>query len=570
MIPIAFYHSLISKLFGNEPKEAEEAGPPVQAAPEEVSPASHELHLSQDHAIHRLWSLRVQQAGWLPQPALCLVEQPGLKALLPEGEIQRELPRLQMTVNSSANSRLRQIQPKGTGATGESEPPDLDAQAVVFIASSGLAAWLLAYPPVGQGAELDRAILDQALEAAGIRFGLDKDLLDSLPQDPDRYFHLFPCARGEPVVHGEDGRVVDFFPRVVERKFLVDERNRVDYTALNIIHNVKEGDEICKLVPPTEGEAGRTVLDEPIPAKAGKTASLPKGRHTAISEDGLCLVATIAGHVEFSGRAFQVKPLMNIPGNVDYSTGDINFLGDVYVHGDIGSGFTVRAMGNITVCGVVEACTVEAGGDLVVSGGVQGDGQAVIRAQRGVYAKFIENACVYAKELVYADCLINCDVYCDGTAEIRSGRMTVIGGALRAAREVTAGTIGSRAECRTEIILGGMPCWDFEYHILLQEISDLEKELVKTERQPDSPVKLSSMSKMRMQLMVDQKKLAQLNQEREPLAAEAASESSPRRMVCDTVYPGTVLTIGDSTPYQFECRCSPCTATLADGEICFL
>ena len=83
---------------------------------------------------------------------------------------------------------------------------------------------------------------------------------------------------------------------------------------------------------------------------------------------------------------------------MDFSTGDINFLGDVCIHGDICSGFTVRAIGNITVGGVVEACTVEAGGDLVVSGGVQGDNQAVIRAQRNIFAKFIENSCVYVKD----------------------------------------------------------------------------------------------------------------------------------------------------------------------------
>ena len=63
----------------------------------------------------------------------------------------------------------------------------------------------------------------------------------------------------------------------------------------------------------------------------------------------MSLLASSSGHVEFSGRAFQVKPLLDIPANVDFSTGDINFLGDVCIHGDICSGFTVRAIGNITV-----------------------------------------------------------------------------------------------------------------------------------------------------------------------------------------------------------------------------
>lgn len=565
VILMAFYRSLLSRLFGEEPEE-KAAAPAEQAPPPEPEPPppSRELQFAPDHAVHQLWEMRVGEKGWLSRPLLRLEERPDLPLVLTGNESQQELLRLQMTVNSTANERLRQIQRRD----GESSPPDLDAHVVAFISANGLAAWLMAYPPVGRGAELDGTILDRALKEAKVRFGVDETLLNELPQDPDRYFHLFCCARGRPAVHGTDGRVVDFFPRVLERKLTVDENNQVDYTALNVIHNVNKGEVICKLIPPIEGEPGRTVLDGAIPARDGKKAVLPKGRHTEISEDGLRLTASTAGHVEFSGRAFQVKPLLNIPGNVDFSTGDINFLGDVCVQGDICSGFTVRAIGNISVGGVVEACTVEAGGDLVVSGGVQGDNQAVIRAQRGIFAKFIENTCVYAKESICTDCLINCDVYCDGGVEVRSGRMTVIGGALRAAQEVSAGTVGSRAECRTEIILGGQPCGDFEYHILLQEIGELERELEKTERQPDSPAKLSRMSKMRMQLMVNQKKLDQISKER-ALLAEEPEETVPRRMVCNTVYPGTVLTIDNSLPYEFFSRRGLCTATLVDGEISF-
>ena len=568
---MAFYHSLLSRLFGEEP--AEEAVPDRETSPESSQappPDPRLLQLPPDHVIYRLWDIRVRQKGWLPQPALCLAERPDLPPALDGEEIRKELLRLQLAVNSSANSRLMELgspeEPAGEG--GDPPWPDLDAQAVVFTAASGMAAWLLVYPPAGAGREIDREMLDRALSGAGVRFGVDEPLLDSLPQDPERYFHLFPCAQGKPAVHGVDGRVVDLFSRVVGRTVSVDEMNRVDYTTLNFIQNVTEGEVICRLIPPTEGVPGRTVLDQALPARDGKKVSLPKGRNTQVSEDGVCLLAAISGHVEFSGRAFQVKPLLDIPANVDFSTGDINFLGDVCVHGDICSGFTVRAMGNINVGGVVEAATVEAGGDLVVSGGVQGDNQAVIRAQRNIFAKFIENSCVYVKDTLHADCLINCDVYCDGAVEARSGRGTIMGGRIWAAHEVSAGMIGSRAECRTEVSLGGQPCGEFEHHILLQEIGELERDLEKTERQPDSPDKLGRMSKMRMQLMVNRKKLEQLEKERETLAEEL-EKPGLRRMVCSTVYPGVVLTI-DGAVHHFEHKTSPCSATLADGEIALI
>ena len=317
--------------------------------------------------------------------------------------------------------------------------------------------------------------------------------------------------------------------------------------------------------PPTEGTPGRTVQNEEIPPKKGKAASAPKGRNTQLSEDGRVLLASIAGHVEFSGRSFQVRPLLDIPGNVDFSVGNINFVGDVHIHGDICSGFTVRAMGNITVEGVVEACTVEAGRDLIVARGVQGDNQAVIRAQQNLFAKYLENSCVYVKNNLETECVINCDVYCDGGVTVRSGHRSIIGGRVRAAHEVSAGIIGSRAENRTDVMLGGQPCEEFDYDMLAKELQDLEDELERMEHQPDSPSKVSRMGKTRMQIMVNRKKLELLDKERENRDQEP-SDPGLMRMVSDVVFGGTVLTIGPAV-YRFRNRTAPCSATLTDGEI---
>lgn len=571
-----FKNSALARMFASGPENREdhpvETGPETAEEPSSLaaSPSRHALVLPEGHALYRLWENYCRQSGQSLQPDLHL-EGPEEEPL-PDDAAQKELRRLQMKINVTANRRLDAIYSQRKTGKGderseraEDGPPHLDAEAMVAVSGDGLTAWLLVFPPVGPGGELDRAMLTEALEQNQVCFGLDETLLDRLPQEEGRYFKLFTAARGTPPVHGRDGRVVDFFPRTSERRLTADER--VDSASVNAIHNVKKGEEICHIILPAKGVPGQTVEGREICARDGRAAVVPKGKNTQISADGKRLEAALAGHVEFQTPNFHVRPLMEIPGNVDSSVGNINFLGDVRIYGDICSGFMVRAMGSITVDGVVEACTVEAGGDLVVSGGVQGDNQAVIRAQRNIFAKFIENSCVYVKDSLHADCLINCDVYCDGEVEVRSGRMTVIGGTLRAARSVSAGTVGSRAECRTEVFLGGQPCADFECHILHQEIGQLEKDLEKTERQPDSPAKLSSMSKMRMQLMINRKKLAQLDKERELAAGEQEeAEKPPLRLACSTVYPGTVLGINGVT-HQFDRRYSPCTADLAGGEI---
>ena len=535
--------------------------PPAVTAPTQLAPAP-------DHTVNKLWQLWTEQAGPQCPPSFCLEDPEGESEPIPAAQVQQELARLLLTVNVSANQRLEKARPKETGTEAEGLSPALDAQAVAFVASDQLTAWVFAYPPVGGGKELTRDMLIKALGEKQVAYGIDNALMDALPGRQDRYFRLYIAARGRAAVHGKDGRIIDMFSRQPERKMVVDEFNRVDYASISLIQNVEEGDVICQVIAPTQGEGGKTVLGRDLPARDGKPAVVPKGRNTALNDQGDALVAVRTGHVEFSGRTFQVKPVMDIAGNVDYSTGNINFLGDVHVHGDICTGFTVRAMGSITVDGVVEAATVEAGTDLVMVKGAQGDNRAVLRASHSIYAKYLENCCVYAMEDLHADCIINCDVYCDGLVEVRSGRGTIIGGSIWSAREVSAEVIGSRSECCTDVVLGGLPCQEFDHEVLTREIADLEEELEQIERQPESPTKFSRMGKLRIQLSLDKSKLEQFDQDLEELRKNQDNLSACH-LTCSVAYPGASLTIG-SASYRFRQETRPVAAKLLDEDICII
>lgn len=544
----------------------EEAAPPPEEQPEfqqpQASPTADPflMELPAEHAVHKLYSLWREQAGWQPRPHFSLTGEEG-EQLLPESAAARELTRLKLSVNASANKRLNLLLPP-KGREEEPPVPNLDAQVEVFVTTDAMLAWVYVYPPVGEGRNLDREMLRAALEEAKVVFGIDETLGDTLPQKRERYFHLFPAAAGKKTVSGEDGRIIDLFSRKTERKVKVDEFNRVDYAALSFVQNVAEGEAICRIVPPSQAVRGCTVLGKELPARDGVAVSIPKGRNTELNEDGSALIATKTGHVEFNGRAFQVKPVLEIAGNVDYSTGNINFLGDVHIQGDVCTGFTVRAMGAITVDGVVEACTVEAGSDLVLVKGAQGDNRAVLRANHSIYSKFLEGCCVYAVEDLHSDCLINCDVYCDGVVEVNSGRGTIIGGSVRCAHEVNASVVGSRAETPTEVVLGGRPCQEFDQEVLLMEIAELEEELEAVECQPESPTKFTRMGKLRMQISVNKKKLEQFQEDLD--ASEEEEEPGVRRLSCGKAYPGVSVSIGPGS-YRFRREIGPVFAYLNSG-----
>lgn len=549
------------------PQEAPEA---PEAAP--VDPSR--LEIPADHPIRQLHDLRRKEAGSLPYPRLCMDEE----GLLSPEMLEKEKNRLQSSLNSVCGTRLKATKGRVRGKhskkkaeAGEEAEEELimDARPWFYLSSDKIYAWMLIFPPVGQGMEVTRDMIYQALAAQGISFGLDTALLDRVTRDRDRYFNLYLVAKGVPAFDGRNGNIVDYFPRAIQRTLDVDEFGQVDYTALNLICNVKEGQEICHLIRPTEGEPGRTVTNQEVPAKSGRAVPLPKGRNTEISEDGDTLIASMPGHVEFSGNSFQVKPVLDIAGDVDFSTGNIKFVGDVNIKGDVISGFSVKAMGNIYVGGVVEAgSTVEAGGDLTVVKGILGDGTTVIRAGRCIFSKYIENATIVVRENLQTDCIVNGRIYCDGEVQVRSGRGSIMGGRIWAAKRVSASAIGAKSEVRTSISLGGLPCATLEKDLVRTKLKNLAIEMEKLEAQLDSPAKASLLGKVRMKMSVSENRLKQLDEEldhgRESLKNQKEQESG--RMECGVAYAGTEINIGDEF-LRLRQETHQCVAKLLCDEI---
>jgi len=380
---------IASMVFGQNTEPAKDASVPTDSEPTAEErlemPGSdlsqYMLELPEEHPIYRLYNQRRHEKGYLPAPRLCLDEE----GALPLEMIRAELGRLRTQITAACSARLKEIAEKNKSVQGlkkrkdkaragkkeqpeeqeeiEEEPLELDALPCFFLSSDKLLAWLLVFPPTRGGQELTRSQLYEALVEQGIGYGVDKRLMDQLAHSDRMYFKLYLAAQGKPAFNGKNGNIVDNFPRVIERTMEVNEFDQVDYTALNLIRSVERGQEICHLIKPTEGEPGRSVLDEEIPAKSGRDVPLPRGRNTEISEDGMQLLASISGSVEFTGQNFQVNPVLEIAGDVDFSTGSLNFTGDINIQGNVLSGFAVRAMGNIRVAGVVEARGSASGGD---------------------------------------------------------------------------------------------------------------------------------------------------------------------------------------------------------------
>ena len=531
-------------------------------APSPVSAA--EIVLPTEHPLCKLYSLWRDDSGQdLP---LCFSLFAAGDPFCPTSPqaLAEETSAAEQALTEFASGHWSQLLAKAS----DNSAPSLDEQVFIHLSQDEMTAWLLLLPPIGSEKRLSLLQLLQALAASKVSYGVDLPLLKQISHLPRQYFQLFPIAHGTAPLPGEDGKIVDLHPWKADAPSPVRELGQADYLTLNLVRNIKKGEQICEIIPPVRGTPGHTVTGALIAAPAGEAPPVPQGRNTTLSEDGRYLLAAQDGHLEYNGRKFQVKPVLEIPGSVDRTTGDINFLGDVHVHGDVCCGVTVRAMGNIQVDGVIESCTIEAGENLVVSSGIQGQDCAVIRAHKSIYAKYLDHCYAYARENIQADCIIDCNIFCNGLVKVLTGRGAIVGGTIRSSSEVSATTVGSKAERLTSIVLGGLPYEDFERIQMLRELEQAEHKLAKCEAHPDTPEHQSKLSKLRLDVYVIKMKLAKFDKDLH-LPVPPRPEEDFRRLVCGAAYPGTTVTI-DHITFRVTQMTQNCVIGLQDGLVGFI
>lgn len=428
------------------------------------------------------------------------------------------------------------------------DEPALNAICHVYTARNAMVAWMFMIPPWGEGGTLERATLDQALTDNGVVFGIDQDALDAL-FEAKQYFRLTPVAFGTPPVEGENGRIVEHFLRELPKEVRVDEHGKADYRAEYLVQAVEQGEVICDIIPPVEGTPGQGVNGQPVAPQKVTPAKVPSGANTTITPDGTQMIATRAGHVEFGGGVFTVKPVLEINGDVDYSTGNIDFRGDVHIHGDVREHFSVHATGSVTIDGLVEAANVEAGGNIMISCGVLGDNRALIKSGGRLQAKYLENCVAYASESIAADCIMASQTYSDGTIEVMTGRGTIIGGSLIAAKSVKARIIGCQNDRVTEITLGALPyvqneMIDIETDLVTvqMELEALERDLKYLASQDGMDGNSEKTAKARLRKSVLTMKEQKLLKQKEKLGT-MTPDLSKCRLEASTVYPSTSVTV---------------------------
>jgi len=291
------------------------------------------------------------------------------------------------------------------------------------------------------------------------------------------YDQYLDVAFSTPAIDGTDAQVDLKIRASPDTKPKKRADGSVDYRNIQTFTSVSKGDILAVKVPPSLGTPGVTVTGEPIPPKAGVDTTLPNGRNTQISSDGVLLTATATGIILFEDALIHVVELLHVGSDVDFSVGNIKYNGDVLISGSVMPGFVVEAEGSIQVKGGVESAKlISRNGSIVVDKGIMGKGDTFVTAKKSITVAFAQDTTFVCEEtLTLEKYLLHCTVQC-GMFEGGAPQANVIGGEVKAAKSVVLRTCGSDKEVPTKIII-----FDRNKHLIvgkLKELAELRAKLV--------------------------------------------------------------------------------------------
>jgi uncharacterized protein (DUF342 family) len=322
--------------------------------------------------------------------------------------------------------------------------PGNDSMMTVEIGDSEMKAWITVTPPGPGGCDLSFETYMNYLENYRISYGVNEEFIRDFADQP-LYKEKVLVAEGAKPIDGRDAYIEYNFETDQTKVHLKEGSNgKVDFKDLNIIQNVVANQPLARKIPPEQGIVGRTVTGKPIIAKNGKDIPLPTGKNVHAGEDGVTIFADINGQVVLAGQNINVEPVYTVDGDVNLKTGNIIFLGTVYIKGNVEDGFSVKAAGNIEITGTVEKADLDAEGDIIVHQGITGKHSGLIRAGRSIWARYIENAILEAGNMVIAsDGIINSEVDAFKRIVCQGKRAHIVGGRLRTTEEINAKILGN-------------------------------------------------------------------------------------------------------------------------------
>ncbi len=431
-----------------------------------------------------------------------------------------------------------------------------DAELTVTISEDRMKGFLSFSPARGTGSTIAVQEVRARIQDAGIIKGVDEarllKVLDLVARG--KFFKDQLIAEGKVPLPDEVDRVTFHIRLATGKALTIGEDDRADFRAQDRITHVAKGVHIATVKPPPLELSSWDVTGKPIPPPPGALTGLQAGRGVSAARqpDGsLNFYSDGDGELVRDGSVISVQQVHTVAGDVDMTSGNVNFPGIVRVNGSVQPGFRVFAAGDIEVEGTVDAAILSSEGSILIGQGIKGEGKAILRAKKDITSPFAEQATLHAGESVHLKgACLRCSVTCNGKLLLDSEKGNLMGGEVRARQGVSAQNLGSPTGVRTLVLFGQdymlkdqIEREEREVAAIVKRVLELDAEMRKMQKEAlgGRPLDGAALGQARAE-KTQALKAIELRKKRLIALHDTFDLHTPSQVVVrGTLYPGTVI-----------------------------
>ena len=362
--------------------------------------------------------------------------------------------------------------------TANEETLTISITPLVTISPDQMEANLTLYPALPGTPPLTVTELTEILKQEGIRHGLNEEILrDCLAQSKEKQQIITGAliASGSRPIPGLDAQL-RFEVEIGSIPGKMMGNGKIDFHERRMFIAVRKGQLIATKVPATSGTPGVTVTGQPIPQKQGADLVVNVVDNASYDPASGEVRATKPGILSVVKNTIRVCAKLAIPGDINFTTGNIEAHDAVDIGGSVQPGFKVKAHGDLKIGGGVRSATVISQGNVTIQEGVSGK-QTIMQVTGDIDVPFVEQASITAggtviirKQAYYSRVFAGGDIHCQEGSK-------VMGGIIMAGGTLSVGQVGSDESSPALIAAGTDSKQYLRYEALHQEILDKEEEL---------------------------------------------------------------------------------------------
>lgn len=230
---------------------------------------------------------------------------------------------------------------------------------------------------------LSKEEIEQLLKEANVIYGVKEEAIEEITK----------AQNGGRVLVAEGLKPIDAIDEKIEFVFnkedvSIGEYEKIDYKNINKINGVEATAIIGKVIKEEDSKFGINVFGQEVKPKKNKRKIIRCGNGCNILDDNI--ITEISGQVSYKNETVSVNKVYKINSNVDISTGNINFEGDIQIHGNVNEGMCVYGKNNVNISGGVFFGQVVAISDINITGSIVNStvisGGSEVRKQKRINA----------------------------------------------------------------------------------------------------------------------------------------------------------------------------------------